>query len=404
MGEFGIDDFEFSDPSVRLVRESDIEAIANLFSLNYGHNYPFHDVFDGTWVKRAIYSENIVCVVLEEEGEVVGTGAVLLDFGDYNDQLAELARLAVHPHHVGHGAGRRIITALFEVAQDNVEFAFGGARTAHSFSQHMLELAGFSPIGFFPQEHLIAGRIESEALYGKLHGHAQILRSDDQPHVIPEVAILARHVLGSMGLPLEIKVAEECKPYPIDSSCDLKPMDRDSAEDLERYQGHWIHQLIHEGIQPEKAMLFGPVSIDQGLPFMKRHGATFLMAVDEKQQPIGAMGFLEDTTSQIVKGIELLGRDEAVRGCLCVALIDAATERNARIIEVNISAYDPRLQQTFLELGFFSAAYGPAMVYDEWERLDVVKMIKLNVPYEPGEMRLTEKAREVVSIVEQGFR
>ena len=336
MGEFGIYDFEFSDPSVRLVRESDIDAIAELFRLNYGHNYAFPQVFDGTWVKRAVYSENVVCVVLEEEGEVIATGGILLDYGDYNDQLAELTRLAVHPHHVGHGAGRRMISSLFEVVQDNVEFAFGEARTAHSFSQHMLDLAGFTAIGFFPHEYLILGKGESAVLYGKLYGHAQILRSEDLPHVIPEVAILARHVLRLMGLPLELKVAEECKPYAVESLCTLKPMDRDSAEDLERYQGHWIHQLIHKGIQPEKAMLFGPVSIDQGLPFMKRHGATFLMAVNEEQQPMGAVGFLEDRTNGIIKGIELLGHDEAVRGCLCVALIDAATERNARIIEVNI--------------------------------------------------------------------
>ena len=404
MGDFGIEDFQFSDAAVRLVAESDIEAIAKLFRLNYGHDYPFPQVFDGTWVKRAIYSENVVCVVLEEEGEVVATGAVLLDYGDYNDQLGELTRLAVHPHHVGHGAGRRIISALFEVVQDNVEFAFGEARTAHSFSQHMLDRAGFTAIGFFPHQYLQPGRAESSILYGQLYGHAEVVRSDDLPQVIPEIAGLAHHVLGSMGLPLELTVFEESEPYPIDSLCTLTPMDRDSAEDLERYEGHRIHQLIHEGIQPEKAMLFGPVSIDQGLPFMKRHGATFLMAVDESQQPIGAVGFLQDQTNGIVKGIELLGWEEAVRGCLCVALIDAATERNARIIEVNISAYDPRLQQTFLDLGFFPAAYGPAMVYDEWERLDVVKMLKLNVPYEPGEMKLTEKAQEVVSIVEQGFR
>jgi GNAT superfamily N-acetyltransferase len=316
MGDFGIEDFQFSDAAVRLVRESDIESIADLFRLNYGDDYPFREVYDGTWVKRAIYGDNIVCVVLEEEGEVVASGAVLLDRGDYNDQLAELARLTVHPDHVGHGAGRRIIAALFEVAQDSVEFAFGGARTAHSFSQHMLELAGFTAIGFFPQEHLVAGRIESEALYGKLHGHARVLRSDDLPYVIPEIAVLARHVLGSMGLPIELRVAEECDSYPVESLCALKPMDRDSAEDLERCQGKWIHESIQKGIQPEKALLFGPVSIDQGLPFMKRHGATFLMAVDEKQQPVGAIGFLEYKASQIVKGIELLGRDEAVRGGL----------------------------------------------------------------------------------------
>ena len=75
----------------------------------------------------------------------------------------------------------------------------------------------------------------------------------------------------------------------------------------------------------------------------------------------------------------------------------------ARIVEVDVSAYDARLQATFYELGFRPIAYAPAMVFDEWERLDVVKMIKLNVPYEPGEMKLTERSKAMVSLVETGF-
>jgi N-acetylglutamate synthase-like GNAT family acetyltransferase len=224
VGDFGIDDFEFSDSAVRLVSESDIEAIADLFRLNYGHDYPFPQVFDGTWVKRAIYSENVVCVVLEEDGGVVATGAVLLDYGDYNDQLGELTRLEVHPNHIGHGAGRRIINSLFEVVKDNVEFAFGEARTANSFSQHMLDRAGFTAIEFFPHQYLQPGRAESSILYGQLYGHAQVLRSDEVPGVILEVAGLAHHVLGSMGLPVELEVTEECQPYSIDGLCDLKPI------------------------------------------------------------------------------------------------------------------------------------------------------------------------------------
>jgi N-acetylglutamate synthase-like GNAT family acetyltransferase len=404
MGDFGIDDFEFSDPSVRLVRESDIEAIANLFKLNYGHDYPFPHVFDGTWVKRAIYSENIVCVVLQEEAEVIGTGAVLLDYGDYDDQLGELTRLAVHPDRVRHGAGRRIINALFEVVQDNVEFAFGEARTAHSFSQHMLDLASFTVIGFFPHEYAQPEKAEGSILYGRLHGHAQVLRSEDRPHLIPEVASLASHVLNSMRMPVDLIVVEDCAPYPVDFFPTLKRMDRDSAEDLERCQGYWMRESIEKGVQLEKPMLFGPVSIDQGLPFMKRHGATYMMAVNKTHEPIGAVGFLYDQTNQIMKGVELLGQDESVRGGLCLALVKAAVARGARIIETNVSAYDPRLQTTLMNLGFIPIAYGPAMVFHEWERLDIVKMIKLNVPYEPGEMKLTEKAREVVSIVEQGIK
>jgi D-ala-D-ala dipeptidase len=37
------------------------------------------------------------------------------------------------------------------------------------------------------------------------------------------------------------------------------------------------------------------------------------------------------------------------------------------------------------------------------ERLDVVKMVKLSVPYDPGQMALTEASKNMVSLVEANF-
>jgi len=44
------------------------------------------------------------------------------------------------------------------------------------------------------------------------------------------------------------------------------------------------------------------------------------------------------------------------------------------------------------------------MVFQGTERLDVIKMIKLNVPYDPGEMSLTPASKKVVALIEEGFR
>src|SRR5205823_1277044 len=101
---------------------------------------------------------------------------------------------------------------------------------------------------------------------------------------------------------------------------------------------------------------------------------------------------------------ELIGRDEGVRGRLCAELLQSSTKLGARVIEADVSAYDPRLQKTFLELGFKPVGYCPAKVFRGTERLDVVKMMKLNAEYEPTEMLLlTDRARRVVTFVENGF-
>src|SRR5436190_20568686 len=102
------------DRSIRYVEERDIPAIAELFRANYGEKYIAGDVYDGKWVKRSIYSDQIICLVLEEDEKVLATGSVVLNYGDYNDKCAEVARLAVHPHYAHRGFGRRVIDALFK--------------------------------------------------------------------------------------------------------------------------------------------------------------------------------------------------------------------------------------------------------------------------------------------------
>lgn len=150
-------------------------------------------------------------------------------------------------------------------------------------------------------------------------------------------------------------------------------------------------------------LLFGGVSLDQGLSYIRRRNAIYLMAVDNEQYPIGAFGYQRDITSKVVKGVQLVAKDKKLRGYLCGSLLREAERLGADVIEVNVSAYDASLQRTFADHGFRPVAYMPAMVFHDTYRLDVVKMLKLNVPFQAGEMKLTEPAKAVVTLVERAF-
>lgn len=395
MHEYGTNDFQFADSAARHIKESDIPAVIKLFKLNYGDDYAIPEFYDDQWVKRGIYSDHIIWLVLEEEGEVVASGACVLDYGDYNDQIGELGRVVVHPHRKGRGLGKRLVSALLDATDDTVEFAFGEARTVHPLSQILFEKAGFVPLGFLPQAYVFGDVRESFVLYAQLFGNGRMLRSEKPPEVIPEVAPLARHTLSALGLPDELNVIEECEPYPAESLCAVQPMDRRSLARLVRIE----HGRV---VEP---LLFGGLSLDQGFSHIRRRNAVYLVAVDEDQRPMGAVGFQVDGPSQLVRGIELVAADEQLRGQLCNSLLlKAEEELGAQVVEVNVSAYDARLQRSFANHGFHPAAYAPAMVFHGTHRLDVIKMLKLNVPYNPGAMKLTDSAQEVVNLVENGFR
>src|SRR5512136_789645 len=101
---------------IREMREQDIEPVIELFRVNYGDDYAIPEFYDPQWVKRGIYSDNIIWLVIEDEGHIVASGAAILDFGDYNDQIAEIGRLVVSPGESGKGLGRTLLNALVDAS------------------------------------------------------------------------------------------------------------------------------------------------------------------------------------------------------------------------------------------------------------------------------------------------
>ena len=72
-------------------------------------------------------------------------------------------------------------------------------------------------------------------------------------------------------------------------------------------------------------------------------------------------------------------------------------------IEIDVSAYAPRMQRTLLELSFLPVAYVPAMVFYQVERLDIVKMARLNKLQDLGPLGLMEPMQAVADVVMRGF-
>lgn len=156
-----------------------------------------------------------------------------------------------------------MIEALLDATDDIVEFAFGEARTAHASSQALMDKAGFTVAGFLPNIHNVGGSPENCILYVSLYGNARSLRSDESPQIIPEVAPLARHVLSCMGLPKTLSIVEDCPVYEDAALCSMLPIDRMSLARLARIeQGRLVEPL-----------LFGGVSLDQGLSYIRRRNA-----------------------------------------------------------------------------------------------------------------------------------
>jgi hypothetical protein len=100
----------------------------------------------------------------------------------------------------------------------------------------------------------------------------------------------------------------------------------------------------------------------------------------------------------VTRILELIARDDAVKGCLLRWAVEEAEQvHEAELIDCDVSAGNARIQRTLFELGFLPAGYVPDVFHHgTW---DVVKMIKLNVAWDLGSLELTDPAQEMYGVV-----
>lgn len=383
---------------VREAREEDVDGIRTVFLATYGNTYPYPNYLDDWWLKRSIFAEDILMLAARDtlDGRVVGTASVVFDAGANSDLLGEFGRLAVHPDARGRGVGAMLMDARVQFCQRRLHVGIVENRTVHDRSQRISERHGFVSVGFLPLKLLFDDR-ESVSMYvrpfgpalGLRHGHARI---------VPEVHGLAHLALDRCGLPFDPIVDEVSAPYPHESDFELGALtDRGLTPLLRIERGRVRNREI-----------FGPMRLQYGAFMLMARRANYLVARQpvsgDTRGPIaGAIGFIRDDHERMCKVFELIARTDEVVRFLWERLLAGCEEWGIEYVGTDVSANAPRMQRTLLELGFLPAAYVPAMVFHHVERRDVVRMVRLLVPPEVGELELVPDARVVADLVMKRF-
>ena len=378
--------------NIRPIHEDDIEAVIELFRKNYGDDYAIPEFYDPQWVKRGVYSDHIIWLVVEEDGNILGSGACILNYGDYNDQIGEIGRLVVDPEAGGKGLGRALLTALVDASDERVEFTFAEARTIHPKTQKIDDRIGLVPLGFLPMYYLMSWR-ESLILSGQLFGNGRSLRHAGSAEVIPAVAPLAKLSLWNLELDEHVAVRDNARPYPLDTQVAVSPLTGAALVRVLRIEQGRV-------FQPE---VFGSMQIDQGLSQLRAKKAEYLVAA-EGERTLGAIGYIHDERNRSVRITELIAVDDVIKGSLLRQAVETAElTYAAEIIKCDVSASSPRIQQSLFDMGFLPAAYVPGMVFHGTARWDVVRMIKLNVPWDLGPIELTLPSQAYFDVVAPAF-
>lgn len=340
-------------------------------------------------MKRSVFTDDALILVAEdsETGRVIGTASVLFDFGAHSDLVGEFGRLAVHPDARRLSIGKLFMERRLEAIQNRLHVGLVVARTVHPYTQRISLSHGFMPVGFLPQKHYFHHR-ESFALLARYFGDALSLRRN-HPRIIPEAAALANAVMSHAPLQPDFIVDEEAASYPAGTGYTLEELHAEGYPALLR---------IERG-RVRNREIFGPMRLDYGFFKLQARQTRYLLARADGHI-VGAVGYTLDPEERNVRVFELIALTDDVVGFLLTEFERQCRETmNIAYIEIDVSAYAPRMQRTLLELGFLPVGYVPAMVFYQVERLDILKMVRLNQPLALGEMQLTEPVQALADVV-----
>lgn len=124
---------------VREAAEPDVALIQEIFRAVYLETYPYRHYYDPVWLKRALYSDDQVILVAEDEatGAILGTASVVLDVGAHADLLGEFGRLAVRKDARGRGVRRLLMEGQLAAVAERLHVAVVENRVAHPYSQRI---------------------------------------------------------------------------------------------------------------------------------------------------------------------------------------------------------------------------------------------------------------------------
>jgi hypothetical protein len=111
-----------------------------------------------------------------------------------------------------------------------------------------------------------------------------------------------------------------------------------------------------------------------------------------------------DEREQTAKVFELVCLDDSpIRFLLEQLVTICRNDHGIEYLEADVSAFSPTMQRTLLEAGFLPAAYIPAMVFHDVERLDIVRMVRLLTPWNERSMHVFEAGQPVARVVGESF-
>ncbi len=366
----------------------------DLLLASLGQNYAAREVYDPVWAAAQFAEEsNCETWVVEANGALLGSVTFLPPNWPLLNPICNLGRLLLRPESHGSGAARALLARVVGIASERGQTSVARVSATDNPQQLVLEQLGFICCGFQPFKHLL--ELRSGYLFYVLPS-ARVLGLRQRLSVsLPQVTELARAVLGLLGLPAPEPFRDGATGYPLRSP-DLRGEEIGFGD----YQ-FCKSQLRQQNPFPEVSGGFhlglGMMRVESGAPIRAMIGRL-------GARTMAGLAWCFDEQDRCVRVVDTFCADELSLGAVFQAVLKVAVEQHqATYVEMDVLASAPRLLKTAEQLGFVPVAYLPAFFSRSGAVDDVVKMVKLNLPYSFEGGEFTRQARSIAEIVDRNF-
>ena len=366
----------------------------DLLLASIGGNYVAREVYDPVWASTQFDEEsNCETWVLEANGVLIGSVTFLPPNWPLQNPICNLGRILLRPEAHATGAARALLSRVVAVASERGQSSIARVSSTDNAQQLLLEQLGFICCGYQPFKHLLEHR--SGYLFYVLPSARVLGLRQRLSGSVLHVTELASAVLGLIGLPAPEQLRDGATGYPLRA-----PDMRTEEISFEDYQ-FCKSQLRQQNPFPEVSGGFhlglGLLRVESGGPIRALLGRT-------GDRTLAGLAYSFDEQDRCIRIVDTFCADEASLGAVCQVLLKLTQDQlQATYVEVDVLASAPRLLKTAEQLGFVPVAYLPAFFSRSGAVDDVVKLVKLNLPYSFEGGEFTRQARSIAELIDRNF-